>query len=703
MKKVIDLGKIGITLAGEYNDKATYEKLTIVLYKGKSYISTKTTQGISPEEDILSWQLVAEAKDAYHMLVDAGKTNLTEEEFLVQLEDATKGRYIVQGNITNAADEEDLTTEHSDLLGIDTLKLANRDNTDGMGYVILRKNKSFAEQVTKENTIYEIRYDFTIEDDITIPYNCVLEFNGGSISGAYTLTGNNTSIKANEKDIIFTGVIFDGSWIVKDIYATWFFDVEQTNRLKQVFNLTSNTIHNNVYLPSGLNCSINAVAGEEELGQINLKSYTDFYFKGTITLQPNALWGYRIIEIKEVKDVTIKGSGTIVGDKDNHTMNTTKGHTSNEWCYGIHIGDSQNVTIEGINIRKCTGDCIDINSTPAYEALINNYVLRNFTCYDSRRQGLSIELCDTVLVENFKIDTVAGTAPESGINIEPGWYHGRNITIRNGVITNTKSISIQLFGNSTYNEVDLSNIVIDNVSCSKGISVTKASYVTIRNINFTGITSIFFNNSENCLVDNCIINSYYSNSWGADTNCKNITFRNCKICNSGTSNNCTIDRCIFCKKGSITCYDTRVANNIIITNSIFINTALTYINSKITNLLFKDNLVYLNSFLEEGQSYFADFKNISDNISFINNKFVLKKMLFGISSAVTGYIEFIDNVFYSNQSFIGKDESQNNSVVFYKNLYNTNTIDNSKTPDVSNLKIIYVGSYDVPQYLLNLI
>ena len=158
-----DLGKIGITLGGEYDNKVIYEKLTIVLYKGKSYISTKTTQGIFPDKDIRSWQLVAEAKDAYHMLVDAGKTTLTEEEFLEQLVDATKGRYIVQGNIVNTADEEDLTVEHSDLLGIDTLKLANRDNTNGMGYVILRKNKSFAKQVTQENTIYEIRYGFDLK------------------------------------------------------------------------------------------------------------------------------------------------------------------------------------------------------------------------------------------------------------------------------------------------------------------------------------------------------------------------------------------------------------------------------------------------------------------------------------------------------------------------------------------------------------
>ena len=198
--EIFDLGKIGITLGGEYDNKVIYEKLTIVLYKGKSYISTKTTQGVSPEQDILVWQLVAEAKDAYHMLVDTGKTTLTEEEFLEQLVDATKGRYIVQGNIINAADEEDLTVEHSDLLGIDTLKLANRDNTNGMGYVILRKNKSFAEQVTKENTIYEIRYDFDLKNnEVKIPSNCILRFIGGKISNG-NISGTKVKLQNAEID-----------------------------------------------------------------------------------------------------------------------------------------------------------------------------------------------------------------------------------------------------------------------------------------------------------------------------------------------------------------------------------------------------------------------------------------------------------------------------------------------------------------------
>lgn len=243
--EIFDLGKIGITLGYEYDDKVIYEKLTIVLYKGKSYISTKTTKGVSPEQDIKTWQLVAEAKDAYNMLVDAGKTTLTKEEFLEQLVDATKGRYVIQGNLVNAADEEDLTVEHSDLLGIDTLKLANRPSTDGMGYIILRKNKSFAEQVTKENTIYEIRYDFTLTEDVTIPENCVLKFNGGSIkanSNYNKITGDFEIVSPTTK--IFNSI--ELSEYTKPLHSKWFCYADGTHddsvNLKNLFDSAENII-----------------------------------------------------------------------------------------------------------------------------------------------------------------------------------------------------------------------------------------------------------------------------------------------------------------------------------------------------------------------------------------------------------------------------------------------------------------------------
>ena len=77
----------------------------------------------------------------------------------------------------NDADEEDITRNTDG-----KLQFKNRAYGDGMGYVILRKNKTFAEQVIKENTIYEVRYDFNLNGAVVnLPFNCEIYFNGGRI------------------------------------------------------------------------------------------------------------------------------------------------------------------------------------------------------------------------------------------------------------------------------------------------------------------------------------------------------------------------------------------------------------------------------------------------------------------------------------------------------------------------------------------
>ena len=49
--------------------------------------------------------------------------------------------------------------------------------------VILKGDQTFAEQVTEGNTIYVIRWNFDLNGgSITIPQNCVLKFDGGSVN-----------------------------------------------------------------------------------------------------------------------------------------------------------------------------------------------------------------------------------------------------------------------------------------------------------------------------------------------------------------------------------------------------------------------------------------------------------------------------------------------------------------------------------------
>lgn len=110
-------------------------------------------------------------------------------------------------------DEEDLTKSEPDANGNSYLSLKDREYSpedfSGLGRVILRKNIMkvedpiygkvkknilYQDMFTQSNTVYEIRYDFDLNNQtITIPENCVLQFEGGSISNG-TITLDNTKI-----------------------------------------------------------------------------------------------------------------------------------------------------------------------------------------------------------------------------------------------------------------------------------------------------------------------------------------------------------------------------------------------------------------------------------------------------------------------------------------------------------------------------
>ena len=83
---------------------------------------------------------------------------------------------------------------------------------------VLKGNHSFASQVTEPNMKYVIKHNFDLGgESITIPENCVLEFDGGSLSDS-NIVFNNTTIKAENNafnNVRFTGSIKDNRFYVK--------------------------------------------------------------------------------------------------------------------------------------------------------------------------------------------------------------------------------------------------------------------------------------------------------------------------------------------------------------------------------------------------------------------------------------------------------------------------------------------------------
>lgn len=115
------------------------------------------------------------------------------------------------GTINNLADDEDLVSvDKGENLSV--LKFADRAYNPGiyvgMGYKILRRNiidgKNILTQdmVNQPHTIYMIQYDFDLDGaQITIPENCILKFDGGSLSnGKLTSIGYARCINSDTPD-----------------------------------------------------------------------------------------------------------------------------------------------------------------------------------------------------------------------------------------------------------------------------------------------------------------------------------------------------------------------------------------------------------------------------------------------------------------------------------------------------------------------
>lgn len=218
---------------------------------------------------------------------------------------------VIEGNVTNAPDEEDITTDENDLL-----KFADRAaHTNYLGYVILRKGKTFASQVTVPNTIYEIRYNFAITDDFTMPSGCVLRFVGGSISGAYTFTGTDTKIEAGKSKIFGTDITIAGTWNVAESFPVWFGAVgdgitDDTAAIKNCFLLKCPVSLNGSYAINNTVRAYNSVNGNGSTiiyGAdyfLSFQDIADFYVKD-INIDGQNL-SSRGLDFRNVQNVTIQ-------------------------------------------------------------------------------------------------------------------------------------------------------------------------------------------------------------------------------------------------------------------------------------------------------------------------------------------------------------------------------------------------------------
>lgn len=593
-------------------------------------------------------------------------------------------------------DEEDLTLTYPDNSNNSFIKFKDKDYDpdafSGKGYKILRKNIIneenilTQEMINKENTIYEIRYDFNLNGEtIEIPKNCILKFNGGKLYNGY-IKGSleNDIIRLKDFSVEDIGLFFEN---YKPI------DGQKIVFHKKTYICSKKITLSNKYIEIDGNGStiISNIDKEDEIkADISFSSKEVYTYTG-LSLSSDNNYLYNIIVNAEIiKNVQV---GDIIKIRTNN----------------VYLNDYYPESLYSIvNKIDRENNIIYINDAYNFNSIYEIVIIRPIV----------------VKVYNFTY-------------ISKGAY---NVAINcNGVI-NSSFENLSLIGNGALTGLQVSGINNSIKKCNiKDFSDIDKIGITGYGINVTGNNNIVEQNN----VNNCRHNitsaerSYLS---------KNIIITNNHVSTDGTIAgiyNASIDVHACCEaiitNNTIDVVDT-YAFQIRSNNTIFSNNTINTINNKnehkaIAQLfeLVNNCVITENTFNAVERAYieyiyissaFSNTKNISlcnnkfnniyirigelsnTNISINKNILNCKKYRFidGQNDLSNGIFIDINNNIVSNNNkalYGGREVNKLNSLYITNNIFKQNIsfIEDDFSEEIANLVIvnnIFQGTYKLP-------
>lgn len=390
------------------------------------------------------------------------------------------------------ADEEDVTNENG------LLKLKNRSALNGMGYVILRKNKSFAEQVTKSNTIYEVRYDFEVggtkSNPITIQNGCIIKFNGGRLSNGI-IKMNDTNFM-NLLDNVFENVLFTGTCLVENIKATYFgLHPQQAEdaliNQQDKFECLSSFIRTmyNCRLSFDNGCYCYGGEGDYQDSYVGNKNYGTYWHNGLL-----------IHNCPQLKSLNIDGKGSTfynlgnnhigLWERDGNIFTPASSIDDNNkvvggsWLNVRTVGNIKTIAMESITVKNLSIEC-----------KVNDFIFGGLD--NSAQTGYGIVItsrADHVVISNVNIRHCL----TDGINLN---YSGDNASCL------IENCNISYCGRQNISVSSMKNINIDGCKLSEaGWVIAEQTTVYLDSpgyaIDFEPIYGYGFN-SESVVVKNC--------------------------------------------------------------------------------------------------------------------------------------------------------------------------------------------------------
>ena len=390
----------------------------------------------------------------------------------------------VGGHVTNSQQiiDEDYNLEQKDInkeiLGVPY----NASNPNGMGKIVLKKNDNFKQVVeaqTNGNTIFVIKYDFTLTDNVTVPSNCVLEFDGGSISSTYTLTCNNTLFTGN----ITSKINLTGTLANKEICINDFLD----NKAVLDFARVNSIIGTLNYATVNFNGEYSSVMNNDDNDmQIGIKLISNIHYIGnnSIINYPieGNVWGFIFNDAHNYEGIDYVEN--IVIDGFNFKCSRYSSDSGSHHCCTIALGRVKNCKITNCIFNNWIGDAITAayvfnpQRTAHVKGFTENIIIDNCKFLGTgtednwkERNAMGILDCDGFTISNCLFKDMGNSTQPSCIDFEPEQIDGVNVmNIKRVIIENCNFLNVQAG--------------VGNIAFVGSTVTTDPEYIIIRNNTF---------------------------------------------------------------------------------------------------------------------------------------------------------------------------------------------------------------------------
>ena len=225
------------------------------------------------------------------------------------------------------------------------------------------KNVLTQDMLVRSNTTFIIKHDYNLNGSvITIPEDCVIDFEKGSFSNG-TIIGNNTSINATIAHV-FKNINLKGTWCVDNAYPEWF------------GAKGDGVIDDTIPVQVAVSCSSKTILSR------------NYLITNKIVLHGNSF-------------INGKGSASIIV-KNGVNILKALGTNGEEEC--------SNIRIEGVNfIGFCDNDIDDESGLVAIELLKTNSIQICGCSFTGFNKNIELTSCEEFLIFNNKLNNAYKT------------------------------------------------------------------------------------------------------------------------------------------------------------------------------------------------------------------------------------------------------------------------------------------------------